>query len=140
MQNVSVRYGDMFSCGCDPPTEAIVPGVMGCAGLGDAYALRLTFASSSSCGMFVVAALCVPDATCECVGSSFTVTVWLLSPPRWPSVMLALPQCIGTRPRRSGSANVVWPLPPYVVPSSENSAWFWLMGINAPLHIAQPRG
>ena len=33
----------------------------------------------------------------------------------------------GTRPRRSGSANVVWPLPPNVVPSSENSAVFCAM-------------
>ena len=41
----------------------------------------------------------------------------------WPS-----PTWIGTRPRRSGSAKVVWPLPPYVVPSSEKSAWFWLIG------------
>ena len=31
---------------------------------------------------------------------------------------------IGTRPRRSGKAKVVCPLPPNCVPSSENNAWF----------------
>ena len=50
------------------------------------------------------------------------------------------PKLIGMRPRRSGSAKVVWPLPPYMVPSSENSAWFWLIGRNCPLHWAQPLG
>ena len=31
-------------------------------------------------------------------------------------------------PRKSGSAKVVCPLPPYIVPSKEKSAWFWLIG------------
>jgi microcystin-dependent protein len=39
---------------------------------------------------------------------------------------------MGARPRRSGSAKVVCPLPPYVVPRSENNAWFWLIGRNFP--------
>jgi hypothetical protein len=51
-----------------------------------------------------------------------------------------LPTCIATRPRRSGSAKVVCPLPPYIVPNSENSAWFWLIGRNWPLANAQPLG
>src|SRR5690348_13590022 len=46
----------------------------------------------------------------------------------------------GALPCRLGSAKVVRPSPPYVVPSSENSAWFWLMGRSCPLHIAQPLG
>src|SRR4051812_2539934 len=47
---------------------------------------------------------------------------------------------IGVLPRRSGRANVVCPLPPYIVPRSENSAWFWLMGRNCPLQNAHPLG
>lgn len=46
----------------------------------------------------------------------------------------------GTRPRKSGSANVVWPSPPYVVPSRAKRAWFWLIASNWPLHSAQPCG
>src|SRR5258705_12948188 len=34
---------------------------------------------------------------------------------------------------RSGSANVVVPLPPYVVPNNENKAVFWLMASSCPL-------
>src|SRR5262245_25104975 len=47
---------------------------------------------------------------------------------------------IGTLPCMLGNAKLVLPLPPYVVPSSENSAWFWLMGSSAPLHSAHPCG
>ena len=43
-------------------------------------------------------------------------------------------------PRRSGSAKLTRPSPPNVVPSSENSAWFWLIGRSWPLHSAQPLG
>jgi hypothetical protein len=32
------------------------------------------------------------------------------------------------------------PSPPKVVPSSENNAWFWLIGSSCPLHSAQPFG
>ena len=53
---------------------------------------------------------------------------------------VAAPTWSGVRPRMSGSAKVVCPLPPKVVPSSEKSAWFWLMGSSCPLHSAQPRG
>jgi hypothetical protein len=31
-------------------------------------------------------------------------------------------------------------LPPKVVPSSENSAWFWLIGMSYPSHNFQPQG
>jgi hypothetical protein len=44
-----------------------------------------------------------------------------------------LPGCIGALPCMLGSAKVDLPSPPYVVPSSENGAWFWLMGMNCPL-------
>ena len=35
---------------------------------------------------------------------------------------------------------MVWPLPPKVVPSSENSAVFCAIGRICPLQKAQPRG
>src|SRR5689334_8962486 len=57
------------------------------------------------------------------------------SPSVWP-----LPSWIGTRPRKFGSAKLVCPFPPYVVPSSEKRAWFWLMGKSWPLQRAQPLG
>src|SRR5579862_2977438 len=47
---------------------------------------------------------------------------------------------IGTRPWRSGSPKVSIPSPPKVVPSTEKSAWFWLMGSSCPLQNAQPLG
>src|SRR3954469_11550038 len=47
---------------------------------------------------------------------------------------------MGVLARRSGSAKLTRPSPPKVVPSSENSAWFWLIGRSWPLHIAQPFG
>src|SRR5260370_4616183 len=43
-------------------------------------------------------------------------------------------------PRKSGRPKFTRPSPPYVVPRSEKSAWFWLMGNNCPLHRAQPLG
>lgn len=46
----------------------------------------------------------------------------------------------GTRPRRSGSAKVVRPSPPYIVPRREKRAGFWLIGKRLPSQIAQPRG
>src|SRR5689334_14947706 len=47
---------------------------------------------------------------------------------------------IGVLPCRFGSAKLTRPSPPYVVPSRENSAWFWLIGISWPLHSAHPFG
>src|SRR6266852_5778142 len=47
---------------------------------------------------------------------------------------------MGTRLCRLGSAKVVCPLPPYMVPSSENSAVFCEIDRSWPLHRAQPRG
>ena len=43
----------------------------------------------------------------------------------------------GALPRRSGSPKLTRPSPPNVVPSSENNAWFWLMGRSCPSHSAQ---
>src|SRR4051812_18369741 len=47
---------------------------------------------------------------------------------------------MGVRARRSGSAKLTLPSPPKVVPSSEKSAWFWLMGKSWPLLRAHPFG
>src|SRR4051812_36501775 len=74
-----------------------------------------------------------------CCGISLMVTVWANSPAASPCVC-PLPLCTGTRPWRFGSAKFVCPLPPYVVPRSENSGWFWLIGNSWPLHCAQPLG
>lgn len=43
-------------------------------------------------------------------------------------------------PWRLGSAKVVVPLPPKVVPRRANSAWFWLIAISWPSHRAKPLG
>ena len=74
-----------------------------------------------------------------CVGISAMVTVCAVLAAGSPSVSR---RRRGSAPGRAGSgrAKVVCPLPPYVVPSSANSAWFWLMGSNWPLHSAQPFG
>ena len=48
--------------------------------------------------------------------------------------------CMDVRPWRLGRAKFTRPSPPYVVPSSEKIAWFWLIGNSCPLHIAQPFG
>src|SRR5262245_24523667 len=53
---------------------------------------------------------------------------------------MPLPCMIGTLPRRSGNPKLVVPLPPYCVPSSENSAWFCWIGSSCPLQNAQPVG
>src|SRR5580704_16591453 len=50
------------------------------------------------------------------------------------------PKPKASRPRKSGKLNVVWPLPPKVVPRSAKSAWFWLIGRVCPAHNAHPRG
>src|SRR4051812_17385833 len=44
------------------------------------------------------------------------------------------------RPCRSGSANVSWPSPPYVVPISVNSTSFSEIGMSCPWQSAQPAG
>src|SRR5262245_7403289 len=67
----------------------------------------------------------------------FTVTA--VEPAASPMVWL-LPWWIGTLPCRLGSAKFTRPSPPYWVPSSANSAWFWLIGRSWPLQKAQPLG
>src|ERR1051325_12022721 len=85
------------------------------------------------------ASLEVPFRTCVCVGISAMLSVWACSPPFSPSVWPE-PTWIGVLLRRSGRAKFTCPSPPKVVPSNENSAWFWLIGRSWPLHKAQPFG
>src|SRR3954451_9723788 len=90
-------------------------------------------------GVPVLAPLLVPLAVWTCVGISAIDSVCACSPPRSPSVW-PLPTWIGVRLRRSGSPKLTRPSPPKVVPSSENSAWFWLIGSSCPSVNAHPLG
>src|SRR5262249_9264234 len=82
---------------------------------------------------------------CVWAGSSPSESVCVSSPPllpsgKGPSLNVGPLKWIGIRPRRSGRAKLTRPSPPKVVPSNENSAWFWLIGRSAPSHRAQPFG
>src|SRR3954469_24892896 len=96
-------------------------------------------ASTVLVGEGVSPVVCEPIMACVWVGSCWMFTVTEVLPAASPSVC-PLPMWVGTRPRRLGRAKVVWPLPPYVVPRRANSAWFWLIGRNWPLHNAHPLG
>ncbi len=54
------------------------------------------------------------------------------------------PTCVYLAYKGLKTANIPFvldcPLPPYWVPRRENRAVFWTMGINCPLHCAQPLG
>ena len=60
----------------------------------------------------------VTESAWACIGISLAVSVCARSPPLIPKPEPDVcapwigPRCIGTRARRSGSAKVVWPLPP----------------------------
>src|ERR1051325_9233135 len=60
---------------------------------------------------------------CVWVGSVCMFIVTAVEPAASPNVC-PLPIWIGTWPRKLGSAKLVCPLPPYVVPSNANKAWF----------------
>ena len=72
-------------------------------------------------------------------GIWLTVSVTSSAPPV-SARMKPLPWWIGTRPRRSGSANVVWPSPPYVVPMSVKSVSFSEIGQELALAEHPARG
>src|SRR6188472_1366344 len=61
-------------------------------------------------------AVAVAATAWVCGATLAAVRVTLSVPPTWPMTFGdspgPVPSCIGARPRRSGSANVVWPLPP----------------------------
>ncbi len=67
------------------------------------------------------------------------ITVALSVPNTSPASAMS-PVPITVRPRKSGSAKVVCPFPPYMVPSRANKAWFWLIGSSWPSAFAQPLG
>jgi hypothetical protein len=55
--------------------------------------------------------------------TAFCVISVTVSVPAWPCSK-PLSKFMGMRLRRSGNAKVVWPLPPYILPSKEKSAVF----------------
>jgi hypothetical protein len=57
-----------------------------------------------------------------------------------PNVIIKPDLAMRNTTLKSGSAKVVWPLPPKVLPSNENKAVFWLMGKICPLQSAHPTG
>src|SRR5579863_9523178 len=82
------------------------------------------------------------DAVWVCAGSWVFVS-WADSvPPLSPGAIGESPKPVplptGLRPCRSGNWKLVVPLPPYVTPSSANSAWFCVIEIVWPWHNAQP--
>ncbi len=80
---------------------------------------------------------------CECEGSVLWFSVKLL-PCFCPIFVFGssglLPKDASALPLRSGSAKFVLPLPPYVVPKSEKSAWLLLMERRLPSANAYPPG
>src|SRR5438034_6614601 len=77
---------------------------------------------------------------CVCIGISDVMSVCADSPPvrpRFQWVPERAPEWREVRPCRLGSANVVRPSPPKVVPSKENRAWFCDICRVCPLQNAQ---
>src|SRR5215218_3436807 len=95
-------------------------------------------------GIFVSPTGACASTECACAGISDSRRVTVSLPPVSPRSCRErpgpCPGCIGARPCRSGSAKFDFPFPPYVVPSSENSAVFCDNGSNCPSHHAQPLG
>lgn len=133
----------MLLCGWFPPLGANASGAVRVKLAGGAYTLfpvptdRAAGFSPSDGRMLVFSA-------CECAGISLSSSVTVSEPPISPKPCNdspgPCPGCMGARPCRSGNAKLLCPLPPYVVPSSENSAVFCDKGSSCPSHHAQPRG
>src|SRR5262245_52295051 len=130
----------MFWCGWPPPataSDAVVEEELW-------YRSVSPDAGIARAGLALVAADGVAFSVWLCTGISDVSRVTVSLPPCSPrSCWLRPAPCpgaIATAPRRSGRANVDLPSPPYVVPSSENSAVFWLIGSSWPSHRAHPRG
>ncbi len=62
-------------------------------------------------GLLLEAVLVEPSNACECPGIWLTVSVTDSAPPVWAKVKPP-PWWIGSRPRKSGTAKVLWPSPP----------------------------
>src|SRR5919198_4869353 len=95
-------------------------------------------------GILRSAGSALADIVCECAGisdsRSETVSLPPVSPRSFSESPGPWPGCMGARPCRSGSAKLLLPLPPYVVPSRENSAVFCERGRSCPSHHAHPLG
>src|ERR687887_2628740 len=95
-------------------------------------------------GILRSAGSALADIVCECAGisdsRSETVSLPPVSPRSCSESPGPWPGCMGARPWRSGSAKLLLPLPPYVVPSRENNAVFCDRGRSCPSHHAHPLG
>src|SRR5688572_19040706 len=101
----------MLLWGWLPPTLVMVPGFITVRFTGPAYML-LALPRKLPMGLALV--FTTADCTCtRCVwvGSCAWATVTDVLPAASPRSCAPL-KWMGTRPRRLGSANVVWPLPP----------------------------
>src|SRR3954462_72570 len=130
MQKDRTRYGWSLVCAWPPPVFVIVPGLSAVnldGSDGAAYASAAPPRKRPTGLLFPPEGTDEAETKCVCCGISATLSVCASSPPLSPSVNPA-PTWIGARARRSGRAKLTRPSPPYVVPSSENSAWFWLIG------------
>ena len=76
---------------------------------------------------------------CECTGRFATLSVVAAVPAIVPGERRVLAPAM-VRPRRSGSANVVMPSPPYRVPMTLKSAELVAMLSSEPSQSAQPEG
>ena len=133
----------MLLCGWPPPAGASACGAAKVLLPGGAYAL-FPVPTASAAGLSESADRMLVFSVCECAGISLSNSVTVSEPPVSPRSCSdkpgPCPGCMGARPCRSGKAKLLCPLPPYVVPSSENSAVFCDKGSSCPSHHAQPRG
>src|SRR3984957_14375773 len=143
MMKVTPRYGDRFSCGALPPV-LVTAEAESCAAVGSAveycdspHTAGVEFAGDGEL------AVGLPEMLWLCTGSWLPVSVTVSVPASWPITAVCpapVPWWTGNRPRRSGSPNVFWPSPPYVVPMSWNNAALSAIDSSWPSHRAQPAG
>src|SRR6185503_8217113 len=134
------RYGWKLSCGWLPPVGLIADGLR----FASVTSAVKSVTDGEDAGTKFAGEFCVPgvvEATSVwvCDGIWFTVSVIDSAPPV-SARMKPLPWWSGTRPRRSGSANVDCPSPPYVVPIRLNNVSYSEIGSNCPSQNIQPAG
>src|SRR3712207_5505783 len=146
MQKFMTRYGIRLLCGRLPPAGlSEVTCMAELLPLLPHAALPVDLASAvAGVGDDTSPGVLVARMAWVCTGISDCSSVTNSAPPSSPTVRedspCPWPQCIGDRPCMSGSANVDLPSPPCMVPSSENSAVFCVIGRSWPLQCAHPVG
>jgi len=132
-----------------PPTVILLAGLQGAGKTTLAGKLGRWLREQGHTPLLIACDLQRPNAvdpcrTWECDGISVWSRVTVCSPPVSPRSRSESPGpwpgCIGALPCRFGRAKLDLPSPPYVVPSSENSAVFCEIGISWPSHNAHPTG